>query len=117
MNHAIAFIVYTVVFWLAVAGLTFMLWVSIQPGNWAEKWQRKLRQWDVNGNEFLYRVMGGCQLCFSHAIAQLSFLLYVALFFALEIWSLGIVGSVIWYLVYISMCTNLNLFFITKLYK
>jgi hypothetical protein len=111
------FLFYTLIFWLAVAGFTFMLWVSIQPGNWAEKWQNRLRKWDLDGNEFLYRIMGGCQVCFSHAIAQVSFLFYVAFFLSLDIWAPGIIGSIIWYIVYISVCTNINLFFITKLYK
>lgn len=111
------FIVFSLIFWIGVAGFTFMLWVSIQPGNWAEKWQNKLRAWDLSGNEFLYRVMGGCQVCFAHAVAQLSFLVYLAFFFCLELWSMGFLGGLIWYGLYISISTNLNLFFITKLYK
>jgi uncharacterized membrane protein len=111
------FLVYTLIFWLAVAGFTLMLWVSIQPGNWLEKWQKQLREWDLAGKEFLYRIGGGCQICFCHAIAHISFLVYVAFFLATGLWAFGIIGSVIWFGLYICVSTNLNLYFITKLYK
>ncbi|WP_346318177.1 hypothetical protein [Chitinophaga sp. YIM B06452] len=113
----IIFLVLTLVFWLAVAGFTLMLWISIQPGNWLGSWQKQLRKWDLAGKELLYRVLGGCGICTAHAIAQLSFPVYVAFLLFADAWPLGWLASLLWYGVYVSVATNLNLFFITKLFK
>jgi hypothetical protein len=111
------FLLYTAIFWLGVASLSFLLWISIQPGNWAERWQIQLRKWDLAGKELLYRTLGGCAICTSHLIAQLSFPFYLAFSLATDIWPLGWITSIIWYGLYIGITTNLNLFFITKLHK
>lgn len=111
------FIILTTVFWIATAGFMFLLWISIQPGNWAEKWQNKLRAWDLSGKEFLYRTMGGCAACSSHMIAQVSFPVYITFILSVYQWPLSVAGSILWYGMYVAISTNLNLIFISKLYK
>jgi hypothetical protein len=120
------FLLYTVIAILANACLAKILYISIQPGQWLDKllgWQRRLQQWDIQGKTFLVKAGGYCELCFSHFISFVSFWCYV-LFAAqvLHTWltagidniAIAIAINIIWYLVYISLATNLALIFITN---
>ena len=49
---------------LANASLVKVLHISIQPGQWIDtvfKYQKRLHEWDVNGNVFLSKVGGNCE--------------------------------------------------------
>lgn len=123
------FLLYTIIAWLATACLTKILFISIQPGQWLDKllnWQQRLREWDMQGKEFLVKAGGLCEVCFSHMITFLSFWAYV--FFmnqVLQVWVTNplegffpmIVVNVIWYLCYVSIGSILSLYFITKLFR
>jgi hypothetical protein len=125
----IIFILYTVIALLANASLAKILFISIQPGQWLDKlldWQDRLQQWDMEGKQFLAKAGGYCELCFSHLITFICFWGY-ALFMntVTGVWISAISPNLIvtitinaiWYLVYVSLGTNLSLYFIIKLFK
>lgn len=125
----ILFLAYTIVAWIATASVVKVLHISIQPGQWLDKllnWQQRLQAWDMNGNEFAAKVGGYCETCFSHVLSFTAFWVY--LFFMNAVLGLWITDSVdalwikalangVWYLVYVSVGTNLSLYFIVKLFN
>ena len=125
----IIFLLFTIIAWLANACLVKILFISIQQGQWLDKllnWQERLRRWDLRGKEFLVKAGGMCELCFSHAVTFISFWAYMLV--ANEVLTYWIttpvscmlpkvIVNVIWYLVYVSIGTNLSLYFISKMYK
>lgn len=125
----IIFLLYTMVAWLANAGLVKIIYISIQPGQWLDKllnWQQRLQKWDMQGRVFYAKAGGYCELCFSHVLTFAGFWLYVV--FMNEVvgyWISapveGLLASIFvnftWYLAYISIGTNLSLYFITKLFE
>jgi hypothetical protein len=125
----ITFLLYTLIAFLANACLAKIIFISIQPGQWLDKllnWQQRLRHWDMQGKTFLVKAGGYCELCFSHLISFISFWCYllfskVVLNFWITAEASSIIAviavNIIWYLIYISIATNLSLFFITKSFK
>lgn len=125
----ITFILYTIVAWVANASIAKIIFISIQPGQWLDKllnWQKRLYEWDIEGNEFLAKAGGLCELCFSHLITFVGYWAY--LFFmqtAIGYWVTSPVDNhltaflvnIIWYLVYVSIGTNMAVYFITKLFQ
>ncbi len=125
----ITFLLYTLLAWVANASLVKILHVSIQQGQWLDKllnWQDRLYNWDIEGKEFLAKAGGLCELCFSHAITFISFWCYT-LFMSealdlwvtarIDSWLLALFINVLWYLIYISIGTNMALYFIIKLFR
>lgn len=125
----ITFLLFTMLAWLGTASLTKILYISIQPGQWLDKllnWQERLRSWDLQGKELLVKTGGLCELCFSHAVAFVSFWAYVFFMHAVaDYWITDhldnaliiAAANVIWYLLYVSIGANLSLYFITKLFQ
>lgn len=125
----ITFLLYTIVAWIATASLAKILYISIQSGQWLDKllnWQERLHNWDLQGNEFLVKAGGLCELCFSHLIAFVSFWAY--LFFMQTVvgyWvstpsttvPAAILINIIWYIGYVTIGTNMALYFIVKLFR
>lgn len=125
----ITFLLYTLLAWVANASLVKILHVSIQQGQWLDKllnWQDRLYNWDIEGKDFLAKAGGLCELCFSHAITFISFWCYI-LFMSevlglwvtarIDSWLLALFINVLWYLIYISIGTNMALYFIIKLFR
>lgn len=122
----LTFLLYTILALLANACLAKIIFISIQPGQWLDRlfnWQKRLRQWDLEGKTFLVKAGGYCELCFSHLITFISFWCYLLFSKAvLHAWLTAEVKNIIaavtinliWYLVFISLGTNLSLFFINK---
>jgi hypothetical protein len=122
------FFLYTLLALVANAATAKILYISIQPGQWLDKllnWQYKLQQWDLEGKEFLVKAGGYCELCFSHAVTFVGFWFY--LFFMNDVAGIwvsdgmhnvisAVVANIIWYLVYVSVGTNMALYFIIKLF-
>jgi hypothetical protein len=120
------FLLYTVLALLANACLAKILFISIQPGQWLDKllgWQKRLQQWDLQGRTFLVKAGGYCALCFCHLVTVAGFCGYVLFTnLVLDTWLTVVVDNIIiagainfiWYLVYISLGTNLALLFIAK---
>jgi len=123
------FLLYTLVAILANACIVKILHVSIQPGQWLDtllNWQEKLQRWDMEGKVFRSKAGGYCELCFSHLLSLAGYWVYVAFMnTVLNMWVTahiyGVFGwiliNLVWYLVYISIATNLGLYFITKLFQ
>ncbi len=125
----ILFLAYTIVAWIATASVVKVLHISIQPGQWLDKllnWQQRLQAWDMHGNEFAAKVGGYCEACFSHLLSFAAFWVY--LFFmnavlgvwitdGVDGWWIKAVANAVWYLVYVSVATNLSLYFIVKLFN
>lgn len=121
----LTFLLYTLLALLANACLAKLIYISIQPAQWLDKllnWQQRLQRWDLQGRTFLVKAGGYCELCFSHFITFISFWCYVLVsktvlhtWFtaAIDSLALKVVVNIIWYLVYISLGTNLALFFIS----
>lgn len=120
----LTFLLYTIFALIANACLAKIIFISIQPGQWLDKllhWQQRLQRWDLQGKTFLVKAGGYCELCFSHLITFISFWCYVMVSkVVLGFWLtagvdnlvLKIAVNIIWYLVYISLGTNLALIFI-----
>lgn len=120
----LTFLLYTIFALIANACLAKIIYISIQPGQWLDKllnWQQRLKRWDLQGKTFLVKAGGYCELCFSHFITFISFWCYVLVSkVVLSFWLtagvdnliLKIAVNIIWYLVYISLGTNLALIFI-----
>lgn len=117
------FIGITILFILGNASLAFMLFMSIQQDQWIDKlfkWQKMLREYDLKGTASgmaLYKVLGGCELCFAHLISFLGYWVYLVFIFLLQTevrhWAIW----VIFYFIYVPLTTNVSLYFIKKLYK
>src|SRR5688572_27309541 len=122
----LTFLLYTIVALLANACLAKIIYISIQPGQWLDKllnWQQRLQRWDMQGRTFLVKAGGYCELCFSHLISFISFWCYLLVCKAtlgtwltdpVENWIITVAVNIIWYLVYISLGTNLALIFIAN---
>ncbi|WP_276135015.1 hypothetical protein [Polluticoccus soli] len=122
----LTFLLYTIVALIANACLVRILYISIQPGKWLDKllnWQQRLQKWDLQGKTFLVKAGGYCELCFSHFITFISFWCYVLVCkVVIGFWLtagidnifLKVAVNIIWYLVYISVGTNIALFFISN---
>lgn len=108
---------------IGIGSLSFILFMSIQSEQWLDmlfKWQKKLREWDTSGTTkgmILSKIFGYCELCFSHLIAFIGFWITLAL--TLNLFEINIDWWVyiFWYLFQVSISTNINLFFIKKLFK
>lgn len=120
------FLLYSVLALVANAALAKILYISIQPGQWLDtllNWQARLQQWDMQGKSFLVKAGGYCELCFSHLITFVCYWCYVLFSVqVLHMWIttpvdnvvMAVVINIIWYLVYISLGTNLSLLFIVR---
>lgn len=125
----ITFLLYTIVAWVATACLAKILYISIQPGQWLDKllnWQERLHNWDLQGKELLVKAGGLCELCFSHFIAFVSFWVYLFFMQAVVGYWVStpsttilatILINIIWYIGYVTIGTNMALYFIVKLFK
>jgi hypothetical protein len=123
------FLLYTIMALIVNASLAKILYISIQSGQWLDKllhWQYRLQQWDIEGKEFLAKAGGYCELCFSHAVTVLGFTFYT--FFmntVVGVWvsegqedvCAALAVNIIWYFAYVSVGTNLSLYFIIKLFQ
>lgn len=116
------FIVTTLMFIIGNAALAFILYMLIQKDQIFDlvfKWQNMLRKFDLAGTTnklILYKILGGCLLCFSHFLSFLGFWLY--LLFILEL-NAGFPAFWMWiiiYFVYVPTSTTLSLY-IYKLLK
>ncbi len=125
----LTFLLYTIIALVANASLVKVLHISIQPGQWIDtlfKYQKRLHEWDVNGNVFLSKVGGNCEVCFSHILTFTGYWLYM-LFMntvadvwitdTVDSWLWVVFGNVLWYLLYVSIGSMLSLYFITKLFS
>lgn len=120
---------YTATAWLATASLAKILFISTQQGQWLDKllgWQHRLSRWDKNGHSGLAKMGGYCELCFSHALGFISFWVYLLLMRtaggiwitdSIDSWWGCAAANLMWYLVYVSIATNLSLYFIVKLFR
>lgn len=120
----LSFLLYTLLFWVGTACAARVAYFSIQPGQWVDSifgWQRMLDRLYASTQPWrraLEKILGGCEMCFSHFVAFCSFWLYVI--FAHQVlhfwitspvsgWGWKIIVNIIWYLLYGSMGTILNL--------
>lgn len=122
---------YTFLFWFSGGCFAKILFLSIQRGQWLDKllgWQNKLRNWDISGTQrgvFFSKIGGYCELCFSHAIAFLNFWAYLwFLVIKSHFITYNVTGvistiflTILWYLIFVSSATIINLWFIVKLFN
>lgn len=125
----ITFLLFSVVALIANASLSKILYISIQSGQWLDSlfgWQNKLQKWDLAGHQFLAKAGGLCELCFSHLITFISFWCYVLFMNQIvgywittpvDGWLPIVLFNIMWYLAYVSIGTNLSLYFINKLFQ
>lgn len=112
---------YSFLFMFSVACFVWLLYCAIQPEQLFGKWQNVLRAWNEKDSAFytmLAKWGGDCQLCYSHAMAFLSIPVYLVYMYGFGVWAInGILLNAIWFIMYWAISTNLNLFFITKLWR
>lgn len=118
------FLLHTILWIIGVASFTKILHISIQDGQWLGSWQRVLRKIDNSEWGALSKPLGNCELCFSHLITFLSFWCYLIFMSDLGLWAIHSDGflmnaflNLMWYIIYISIGTQLGLYFIVKLFK
>lgn len=116
-------IIITIGFLIGVASFSMIFFASIQKGQWLDMmfdWQNQLREWDMSGTKkglILSKILGYCELCFSHFTAFIWFWIYIAVILYFIDFNPPIAIFPIWYLLYMSISTNINLYLITKLFK
>ena len=115
------FIATTILFIIGNASLSFLLYFSIQSGQWLDlifKWQKMLRNFDISGTKkglIFHKILGGCSLCFAHLIAFLGFWAYFI--FVTNLCQDNLFSWWKWfilYFIYVPTTTNIGLYFITK---
>lgn len=116
------FINLTLLFLVANASLAFILYCSIQRGQWLDSlfgWQKMLRNFDIAGTPtkiLLHKILGGCELCFSHLVTFLFFWVYIIFMVLMNLGFKNWYFWIVWYFIYVPIGTNLSLYFITKLF-
>lgn len=116
----IIFLLYTIVAVLANACMAKILHFSIQDGQWIDtlfKWQYRLRKWAEKGKWWV-KPLGLCEMCFSHFIAVMGFIIYclfvnISGINALHHWFLWFVT----YCMYVGLTTNASLYLIVKAFN
>ena len=97
-----------------------IVFFSIQDDQWLDElfnWQYRLRKWSEQ-NKWWVKPLGYCEMCFSHLMAVVGFIVYCLFMTQANLWSIDHwVLYMVWYLVYVSISTNLSLYFIVKLFK
>lgn len=122
----IQFIFLAIVAILATACVAKVAYMTTQPGMIFGGWQHVLnRMNDANSRvaNWLYRPLGGCELCFAHAWGVLSFIGFVCFInyiafpgFWTVHWSfMSIVANVAFYLMYVCTSTVVSTMCITRL--
>lgn len=118
------FLIYTILWMLGAGSFAKILHVSIQDGEWLGGWKKVLRKIDASKWGALSKPLGLCEICFAHMIAFLSFWCYVLFMSGLGLWAIhsdvmvmNIFLHLVWYIIYISITTQLGLYFIVKLFK
>lgn len=123
-----AFLLYILFFWIGTAGVAKVLYFSIQPDQWLDrlvKWQDRLNRVGTKGgvwNEIKYKALGGCEFCFAHFIALISFILFVIIiYFGIGMWGcfenviIQWIFNIVIYLFYVWTSTTLNSIVINRL--
>lgn len=122
----LTFIVITLFCLLCTGCVAKVLYISIQPDQWIDtlfKWQKLISYFgDRPGplNTLLYKTLGGCSFCFSHAITFICFWGYVLVMISGHLWPIfdTVLGqwafNVCWYMGFISFGTTLSNILIGK---
>lgn len=122
------FILLTIFYILANASFAKLIFVSIQQGQWLDLifgWQKKLYNIGNKGgflNNYIYKVFGGCSICFSRIFAFWGYILYYLIIG--QIWgywlpemygwvSIGV--NIVWFFAVASITNVLAVLFINKL--
>lgn len=117
----LTFIFYTILFWLAGAGICKAFYLAIQPTNVLDvllKWQKLLNWLYGKGayGQLLEKGLGGCEQCYCSTSAVLWFICY-CLFMSvgLDRWVAdmhtlsGVIVNVVWYLVFYGIQWAVNM--------
>lgn len=116
--YNMSFIILTLFAWAANACFVYLVFMSIQQGQWLDKllnWQNKLTAWDMQGGKsFLVKAGGACELCFCHFLTTVLFWGYCFIMnIGFDTWH-GVSGvvsipvNIVWYLSYVSIGTVLS---------
>lgn len=105
------FIVYTLLFMLSGVAMFKFMWLAIQEGQMLGKYQRFLTYLRNRGLYNLENFLGGCEMCFSHFMAIVSFILYNIFMREMDMYLVKSWLNIVWYLVYV--CTVWYLSFLT----
>jgi hypothetical protein len=127
------YLLFTTAFVFAGAAFIKIAHISIQPMQWADAvfgYQKMLnRLYDSPKklyNTLLFKILGGCEVCFAHFLAVLWFVGYVVCSTAiLDYWVTDevhhawqtIIVNIVWYLLVVCSTSILGLYFITKLFE
>lgn len=111
------FILITTFFLLATGSVFHKMWVSIQQGHWGQVWQQQLRKWDLAGKSLLFRTMGGCAVCTSHAWGWILSIPYMVFLITQHFIQPGFIWGLLLFGGYVSISTAVNQYFITKLFQ
>lgn len=103
-------ILYAIIAIVAIACFTKMLHFSIQPKQWLGAWDDVLHKWDRTGHQGLAKMFGYCEMCFSHLLAFIGYVLFVVSMVVMNQWDFGWFLSIVSYFVFIPISTMANLF-------
>ena len=133
------FFLFTLVFWAFAACVSWLLYYSIQQGQWLDRifdWQKMLHGLYMRGGGWalLAKPLGDCLLCFTHSITFFSFWFYpffsrliLGFWFTdmyegrdvddLAAWAIRTALNIGWFIVYDSIGTTGGYFLTKKLMK
>jgi hypothetical protein len=132
MLNFFLFMMFTLMFVFSGAAFIKVLHISIQPFQWIDSlfgWQRMLNKLDQKNSILthgLFKILGGCEVCFSHALSVIWFAGYCTcsnVFLGFWVSSLAsstlscIIVNIVWYLVFVCSTSMAGLYFITKLFE
>lgn len=114
------FALYTVIIIIANACSVKIMHALIQPDQLLGFWDKVLHKMDKSDSKvlnMLVKPLGWCELCFSHFLTVIGFVIYYLFMSQCDLWILNIYTSIIWYMVYVSCGTILSLYFLTQVFK
>lgn len=108
----ILFFIYTVCFLASAGCFAKLLKYATQKGQLFGKWQDILIRLDEGGYTWAAKPLGLCDMCFSHLMAVLFFVVYVFFVLSYAHWPFGVFGSIVWYLFFVPVSSVINLLLI-----
>lgn len=115
------------IFLVCTAAIAKVIYISTQPGQIFGAWQNVLNRLNESPGRvanFFYKPLGGCEFCFAHLFAVISFALLVGFIsYVLGSWPLNMTHNfwinagtnVVGYLMYVCASTVLSTLAITRI--
>lgn len=120
------FVAFACIFLVATAAVVKVIYITIQPGQIFGGWQNVLNRLNEANSRFanaIYKPLGGCEVCFSHMFAVISYALFILFIYTvMDSWPLNMTYNVwinigtniVGYLAYVCTSTVISTYAITR---